>query len=189
MILTELLTELLMDARGGQTRVSKGGLAVPGNCACGAFCWVRSLWSLTLGWVSGDWLELREDHDGADGQGVDEHNGGGRAQKAGDPPEDAEQEAVERELGVHQDLGNAVRGCVRQAELRLVRQHGEGGDEAQAEEAAGAEQGSDFGVADGEVRGDDAGQDERPDDAPSEGVSAAALFAGGASLTGECFCW
>src|ERR1700733_13582178 len=36
MILTELLAELLMDARGGQTRVSNGGLAVPGDCAFGA---------------------------------------------------------------------------------------------------------------------------------------------------------
>src|ERR1700722_10249671 len=28
------------------------GTGLPGDCACGAFCWVRSLWSLTPGVVA-----------------------------------------------------------------------------------------------------------------------------------------
>ena len=78
--------------------------------------------------------------------------------------------------------------CIGNAELRLVRQHGERRDEAQAEEASGAEQRGDFRVVDGEPGGDDAGEDERPDDAPGEGGPAAAFFAGCGSLPGECFC-
>lgn len=33
------------------------GLAVPGSCACGASCWVRSLWSLTFGFVAEEMVE------------------------------------------------------------------------------------------------------------------------------------
>ncbi len=42
-----------VDRRGYQRTGRSGGLAVRGNCACGAFCWVRFLWSLTFG-VAGD---------------------------------------------------------------------------------------------------------------------------------------
>jgi hypothetical protein len=133
-------------------------------------------------------LELGEDHDGADGECMDEHDGGGGAEEAGCAPEDAEEEAVERELRVHEELGYGVGESVREPELRLMRQHGERRDEAQAEEAAGAEQRSDLRIADGEICRDDAGQDERPDDAPGEGSPAATLPAGGGFLPWICLC-
>ena len=140
------------------------------------------------GFGNSELLELGEDHDGADGEHVEEHDGTGGAQESGGVPEDAEQQAVEGELRVHEDLGDGVGGGFRNAELRLVSQHGERRDEAEAEEASGTEQRSNLGIVNGEVRGDDAGEDKRPDDAPGEGSSASSSFAGRCSLPGECFC-
>ena len=131
---------------------------------------------------------MSQDEDGGDGECVDEHDGAGGAEEADGAPEEAEQQSVERELRVHQDLRDGVGHGIGNAELRLVRQHGERRDEAQAEEASGAEQGSDFCVMNGELGGDDAGEDERPDDAPGEGGPAAAFFAGAGFLPRVCFC-
>ena len=60
-------------------------------------------------------LELREDHDGGEGESVyqEEHEGG--AQEAGRAPGEAKDQTVERELHVHQRLRNGVRGGFRDA--------------------------------------------------------------------------